>query len=99
MRTFKLPDGATRLKDLGEDFGTGLSQREVDYLVAEEWARNADDIVWRRTKPGLKLSAEQPRKLDLLSDVAGGRTPVRPAVSDPKGGFSIDIRFGSFNSR
>jgi glycerol-3-phosphate dehydrogenase len=90
MRTFKLLDGATRLKDLGEDFGAGLSQREVDYLVAEEWARNADDIVWRRTKLGLKLSAEQRRKLE-------DRRPVRPAVSDPKSGFSIDIRFGSFN--
>jgi glycerol transport system substrate-binding protein len=106
MRTFKLLDGATRLKDLGEDFGAGLSQREVDYLVAEEWARNANEIVWRRTKLGLKLSAEQRWKLDLYLTSQGGRrsmtmdrrhVPVRPAVSDPKGWFSIDIRFGSFN--
>ena len=39
--------------DLGEDFGGGLSAAEVDYLVAEEWARTADDILWRRGKLGL----------------------------------------------
>jgi glycerol-3-phosphate dehydrogenase len=68
-----LLEGASKLKDLGEDFGAGLSQREVDYLIAEEWARNADDIIWRRTKLGLKLSAEQRRKLNsyLMSQVAG----------------------------
>ena len=39
--------------DLGEDFGGGLSGAEVDYLVAHEWARTAQDILWRRTKLGL----------------------------------------------
>ena len=39
--------------DLGEDFGAGLSAAEVDYLVAQEWARTAEDILWRRTKLGL----------------------------------------------
>jgi glycerol-3-phosphate dehydrogenase len=57
-------EGASRVKDLGEDFGAGLSQREVDYLIAEEWARSADDVLWRRTKLGLKLSGEQRRKLN-----------------------------------
>jgi glycerol-3-phosphate dehydrogenase len=72
-KAFKLLEGASKLKDLGEDFGAGLSQREVDYLIAEEWARSADDIIWRRTKLGLKLSAEQRRKLNsyLMSQAAG----------------------------
>jgi glycerol-3-phosphate dehydrogenase len=39
--------------DMGEDFGGGLSSREVDWLVDREWARTADDILWRRTKLGL----------------------------------------------
>ncbi|MFN3516288.1 MAG: glycerol-3-phosphate dehydrogenase [Novosphingobium sp.] len=46
-------------KDQGRDFGGGLRQAEVDYLVAEEWAVSAEDVLWRRTKLGLRLSAEQ----------------------------------------
>jgi glycerol-3-phosphate dehydrogenase len=45
--------------ELGTDFGAGLTQAEVDYLVADEWARTADDILWRRSKLGLRLSAAQ----------------------------------------
>ncbi|WP_136063966.1 glycerol-3-phosphate dehydrogenase [Modicisalibacter radicis] len=52
-------EGCKRLEDLGEDFGGGLSQREVDYLVECEWAREADDILWRRTKRYLRLDASQ----------------------------------------
>ena len=44
---------------LGRDFGGGLTAAEVDYLRAEEWAVSADDILWRRSKLGLRLSAEQ----------------------------------------
>jgi glycerol-3-phosphate dehydrogenase len=36
-----------------DDLGGGLSTREIDYLVTHEWARTADDILWRRTKIGL----------------------------------------------
>jgi glycerol-3-phosphate dehydrogenase len=52
-KTAVLLDGVETLADLGEDFGAGLSAREVDYLVAHEWARTAEDILWRRTKLGL----------------------------------------------
>ncbi|MEN7538561.1 glycerol-3-phosphate dehydrogenase [Aurantiacibacter flavus] len=45
--------------DLGRDFGCGLSEAEVDYLHREEWAQTAEDILWRRTKLGLHMSAEQ----------------------------------------
>ena len=41
--------------DLGEDFGNGLYAREVDYLVRNEWARTADDVLWRRTKCALGM--------------------------------------------
>jgi glycerol-3-phosphate dehydrogenase len=52
--------GAARAPaDLGEDFGGGLCAREIDYLVAHEWARGADDVLWRRTKAGLHQSAAQ----------------------------------------
>lgn len=38
---------------LGRDFGAGLTEAEVRYLVAHEWARTSEDILWRRTKLGL----------------------------------------------
>ena len=48
--------GARSVVDLGSHFGHGLYQAEVDYLVADEWARSADDILWRRSKLGLRFS-------------------------------------------
>jgi glycerol-3-phosphate dehydrogenase len=45
---------AQRLDELGEAFGSDLTAREVDYLMAHEWARTADDVLWRRTKMGLR---------------------------------------------
>ncbi len=47
--------GASRPEDLGQDFGAGLTAREVDWLLREEWARSAEDILWRRSKLGLHL--------------------------------------------
>ncbi len=47
---------ARSLADLGASFGAGLTQREVEYLVAEEWAATAEDILWRRTKCGLHMT-------------------------------------------
>jgi glycerol-3-phosphate dehydrogenase len=43
---------------MGRNFGL-LSEREVDYLKTEEWAQTAEDILWRRSKLGLHLSAEE----------------------------------------
>jgi len=45
--------------DLGQDFGAGLTQREVDWLVRTEWARSAEDVLWRRSKLGLRVTPEQ----------------------------------------
>ncbi|MBW8784038.1 MAG: glycerol-3-phosphate dehydrogenase [Novosphingobium sp.] len=50
---------AISLEQLGQHFGHGLTAAEVDHLVSREWARNADDILWRRTKLGLRLDATQ----------------------------------------
>lgn len=46
-------DNAQSRSDLGQDFGHGLFAAEVEYLVTHEWARTAEDILWRRTKLGL----------------------------------------------
>jgi glycerol-3-phosphate dehydrogenase len=57
-RALRVLDGASRFDDLGRKFGSGaqlLSEREIDYCIREEWARTADDILWRRTKCGLHM--------------------------------------------
>lgn len=53
---------AQSVADLGRDFGGGLFQREAEYIIAGEWAMTADDIFWRRSKTGLRMSAEQRRQ-------------------------------------
>jgi glycerol-3-phosphate dehydrogenase len=55
--------GATRVEDFGLHFGAGLYQREVQHLIDKEWARTADDILWRRTKLGLRLTDEERHRL------------------------------------
>jgi glycerol-3-phosphate dehydrogenase len=50
---------ACTVGDLGEHFGAGLYQLELDYLIRAEWARSGDDVLWRRTKLGLRLNPEQ----------------------------------------
>lgn len=54
---------ARRLDDLGIDFGHGLTQAEVHYLIEREWARTAEDILWRRTRLGLRFDAPQTDRL------------------------------------
>jgi glycerol-3-phosphate dehydrogenase len=60
--------------DLGERFGGQLYAREVDYFMAREWARNVDDILWRRTKAGLGVNSEQ--KQMLASYIAKHTVPT-----------------------
>ena len=57
-------DGATSRASLGNDFGDGLTEAEVLYLMREEWAENAADVIWRRSKFGLRLSAGQVAALE-----------------------------------
>ncbi|WP_131195392.1 glycerol-3-phosphate dehydrogenase [Lichenihabitans psoromatis] len=56
---------ATSMAGLGRDFGATLTEAEVGHLVRTEWARTAQDIVWRRTKLGLRLTAGEIEALDL----------------------------------
>lgn len=57
--------GAARdWSDLGRDFGHGLTEAELRYLLAREWAQTSEDILWRRTKLGLRFDAVQLAALD-----------------------------------
>jgi D-erythritol 1-phosphate dehydrogenase len=58
-RTPRVLGDARAPGELGRSFGAGLTQREVEYLVTDEWAETADDILWRRTKCGLHMDAAQ----------------------------------------
>ncbi|WP_066554884.1 glycerol-3-phosphate dehydrogenase [Croceicoccus bisphenolivorans] len=55
---------ASTMDDLGENFGGGVTRAEVDYLVAHEWARTADDILWRRSKMGLHVPEGTGARID-----------------------------------
>ena len=70
---WKVLDGCKTKADLGTLFGSDLYQREVEYLVANEWAITAGDIVWRRTKTGLYMSNKEIAALEkwLQSNSAG----------------------------
>jgi glycerol-3-phosphate dehydrogenase len=69
--------------DLGQHFGASLYQVEVDFLVREEWAQRAEDIVFRRTKLGLRM---QPEEIDALQAYLDQATVVQ---SIP--GFATDL--------
>ena len=58
-RALKLLGEASQLSDLGTHFGAFLYQLEVDFLIREEWAMTAEDILWRRGKMGLFLSVQE----------------------------------------
>ena len=52
---------------LGEYYGAGLTEREVAYLRQREWARSAEDVLWRRTKCGLRMTdAQRSRVAEVL---------------------------------
>lgn len=65
-RIGRVLDGARSAADLGRDLGGGLSEREAEYLVAREWARTAEDILWRRSKLGLHAPAAAAALADWL---------------------------------
>ncbi|HEX8417100.1 MAG TPA: glycerol-3-phosphate dehydrogenase [Methylobacterium sp.] len=56
---------ARRLADLGEVFGEDLTAVEVDYLVNREWACTVDDVLWRRSKLGLRFAPEERLRLEV----------------------------------
>lgn len=62
-RAWDMLDGARTARDLGHVFGADLTEREVRYLVGKEWARTAEDVLWRRTKLGLRFSADEASEL------------------------------------
>ena len=60
------------LDDLGEDLGGGIREAEMDYLSKAEWARGADDVLWRRSKLGLQVPEGTADRLQRWLDAHSG---------------------------
>ncbi len=56
---------ATSIDALGRDFGATLTEAEVRWLMTREYARHATDVVWRRSKLGLRMTTDQ---VEVLED-------------------------------
>ncbi|TWC20535.1 MULTISPECIES: glycerol-3-phosphate dehydrogenase [unclassified Pseudomonas] len=79
-RTWRMLEGVHNLSDLGELIGADLYTREVDYLCSDEWAVDARDILWRRSKLGLFTTpAEQEKLQQYLDKVAHNRRKIEAA--------------------
>ena len=65
---------AKSVEDLGRCFGADLYEAEIRYLMREEWALTAEDVLWRRTKRGLRLSSDEATALaDFMREEADRR--------------------------
>jgi glycerol-3-phosphate dehydrogenase len=84
-RATKLLGNAKSLADLGQSFGATLTESEVRYLMSNEWACTADDVAWRRSKLGLRLSPDEIAALDewIKAHRAPGERPLREAGGRP----------------
>ncbi|WP_440984168.1 glycerol-3-phosphate dehydrogenase [Shinella sumterensis] len=69
-RASALLGDARTTEDMGRHFGSDLYEAEVRWLMQEEWARHAEDVLWRRTKRGLHISAAEAA---VLEDYMQGR--------------------------
>ncbi len=65
-RARKLLGNAISTGDLGRHFGKDLYEAELRYLAAQEWALTGEDVLWRRTKRGLHLNAEEAAAVDAF---------------------------------
>ena len=71
---------ATAMQDLGRHFGATLTETEVRYLATNEWAVTAEDVLWRRTKLGLRVTAAEASALDswMRTHIAKDALPRSP---------------------
>lgn len=85
-RAHTIVSGARSLGDLGRGFGADLTESEVRYLMEEEWAETADDILWRRSKLGLRLTPDEAAGLGAWLANARGTDVEREAPPLPRAG-------------
>jgi glycerol-3-phosphate dehydrogenase len=75
--TFTILGDAGSPAALGQDFGATLTEAEVRWLMTKEYATEAADVVWRRTKLGLRMTADEVAALDrFMADAARKISPA-----------------------
>lgn len=77
MLCMKFLDGKKDIDQMGTDFGSGLYEVEINYLIEREWALSLEDVLWRRTKHGLRLSSDQQ---SVLSTYINDRVNTDPGL-------------------
>jgi glycerol-3-phosphate dehydrogenase len=80
-RIENLLDGVRVPDDLGPMFGEDLSAKEVRYLIGQQWARFADDVIWRRSRLGLTMAARDRERLEQFMTTRA-RVSGDPAARD-----------------
>jgi glycerol-3-phosphate dehydrogenase len=79
-RAARVLGDAKSADDLGRWFGAGLTEAEINYLIAFEWACTTEDVIWRRSKLGLRLTPSEVTDLDAW--IAARASALMP--SEPK---------------
>ena len=67
------------LQDLGKNFGATLTEREVIWLMEKEYAQSAEDVVWRRSKLGLRMDEQSVARLDAWMQARLRAAPTEAA--------------------
>ncbi|MFZ0765699.1 MAG: glycerol-3-phosphate dehydrogenase, partial [Bradyrhizobium sp.] len=78
-RASRVLGSAKSMSDLGQWFGANLTEAEVKYLMSQEWACTAEDIVWRRSKLGLRLTPQEIATLE--SWISAHRVSPEPVLA------------------
>ena len=76
---------AREARDLGQDFGATLTEAEVRWLMDREYARTAPDVIWRRSKLGLRLDAAQVERLEAWMHEAQDKGVARQVAAAGQG--------------
>ena len=70
-------NGITTEVEMGQHFGEGVYQCELDYLIAHEFVQTATDALWRRSKLGLYLTPSQQQLIGAYIT----EHPLQPAIA------------------
>ena len=84
---FEVLKDATAEADLGQNFGSNLTAQEVLWLIKNEYARKAEDVVWRRSKLGLRMTAQEIELLDvwMAKNTTQSTSEPQPALRKGRG--------------
>ncbi len=76
-----LGDAKTK-PDMGQNFGSNLTEREVVWLIENEFVHTAEDVVWRRSKLGLRMTVQEIELLDkwLAARLLTDRSDTQPGL-------------------